>query len=87
MKLIYCPECQDLFGLRYELRECSCKKSAGQYSGDGLHAIISGPAIPLGIDNASFRQALRLRPQAGQGEVFEAFVIPKICDTILTIKR
>lgn len=87
MKLIFCEECHDIVKLTRKLRACECGRSQGQYSGDGLHAIISGPCIPLGISGSSFVQALRLRPAKGLGERFDAFVIAKKCDTILTIRR
>jgi hypothetical protein len=36
----------------------------------------------LGFDNASLTSAVKKRPYAGQGERFEAFVIPRECDTV-----
>lgn len=85
MKLIYCIECGDVVALRKQERYCVCGKSKGAYGPDGLHATISGPTIPLGFANASFRQALQNRPETGLGREFTAFVIQKDCDTIVVI--
>lgn len=82
MKLIFCPLCQDVVKLRLqEKRTCVCGSSWGQYT-DFLHATIGGEAIPIGFANSSFVRALSERPDSGWGRNFEAFVIPKECDTI-----
>jgi hypothetical protein len=86
MKLIYCPECQDIVRLFFEDRSCRCGKSHGMYRKDGLNAIIGGYAIPIGIDNHSWCKALetnRLWYNSGdRGVTFEAFIIPKKCKTV-----
>lgn len=87
MKLIYCPKCQDVRKLDYKPVVCNCGASRGWYHSDGLHADITGEAIPLGFDNFSFRRALVRKAEDrwgkdGQGAVFEAFVIPKDCSTV-----
>jgi len=90
MKLIYCPICQDVVKLWHqddEARFCHCGASFGKYDEDGLHATIYGEAIPLGFDNASLRDALKLRPEEGCGSQFSAFVISKVCDTVKEIKN
>ena len=90
MKLIYCPICQDVVKLWHqddEARFCHCGASFGKYDEDGLHATIYGEAIPLGFDNASLRDALKLRPEEGCGSQFSAFVIPKVCNTVKEIKN
>jgi hypothetical protein len=81
MKLIYCPDCSDMVRLTLRKRSCACKKSWGKYT-DNLNAVIGGIAIPIGISNSSFVDALWKRPQEGLGSRFEAFVIPKICPTV-----
>lgn len=81
MKLIYCPECEDVVRLVSCTRWCGCGKSRGCYFND-RNAIIGGKAIPLGIDWHSFSQALADRPKEGAGQRFEAFVIPEQCDTV-----
>jgi hypothetical protein len=86
LKLIFCEECRDVVALRMEERTCICGKSKGVCTGlDGLHATISGPAIPLGFANHSFGDALRNQPETGMGKEFTAFVIQKTCDTVEVI--
>lgn len=81
MKLIYCPECHDVVKLDYGERACECEKSWGSYEDDGLHAVYSGLAVPLGFANSTLVQAIKNQPGEGMGERFEAFVIPKSCPT------
>lgn len=82
MKLIFCPKCGDLFKLSQSTKKCLCKKSYGKYL-DGLNAEIGGNAVPVGINNISFLEALYKRPLDGEGSRFEAFVIPVRCETVL----
>lgn len=88
LKLIFCPQCEDIFRLiRDEDRVCKCGKSGGRYN-DDLRAEIWGNAVPLGFENASFAKALTMRPKKSVlGARFTAFVIPKECDTISIITR
>jgi len=84
MKLIICKYCQDAFKLTYDKRRCDCGKSWGYYEEDGLHAVYGGEtAVPLGFDNNSLRVAVIDQPDEGLGKRFEAFVIPKVCPTML----
>ncbi len=83
MKLIICVECSDVVKLDTDFRSCNCGKSGGMYLEDGLNARIHGEhAIPIGFNNHTLRHALVNRPERGMGSRFEAFVIPKQCDTI-----
>ena len=86
MKLIYCRECQDIVKLARIPRRCFCGKSGEQYQ-DAINATISGPCIPIGIANSAFLSAMQNRPESGQGECFEAFVIPKKCPTVVENKE
>lgn len=88
MKLIFCPECSDVFKLRAnEVKSCACGKSKGMYEEDGLHAIINEIAIPIGFANSSFANAIRNRKiKAEFGERFKAFVIPVFCNTIEVVE-
>jgi hypothetical protein len=89
MKLIYCKKCYDVFKLpssKNNAKKCSCGKSSGYYMMDGLNAVISGPCIPLGIDNYSFIEAISKQPKMGPGYNFDAFVIPEHCNTIKRTK-
>jgi len=82
MKLIFCSNCKDIVRLQRELRTCKCGESSGRYI-NNYDAEIEGNCIPLGFANSSLVNALKKQPQGpGQGKRFEAFVIPKVCDTI-----
>lgn len=81
MKFIYCPHCNDAFKLLLVRQYCDCSRSYGNYV-DPLNAEIGGLAIPWGVANPSFVEALKNRPEEGLGERFEAFIIPVKCDTI-----
>jgi len=82
MKLIYCPECHDIVRLKQEKKTCDCGAIWGYYK-DDINAVISPKAIPLGIANSWFYNALENRPKYGQsGTLFDAWVIPKECETV-----
>ena len=49
MKGIICDCCEDIFFLTKEKKVCKCGRSSGKYV-DNRNAIISGYAIPFGID-------------------------------------
>ncbi len=87
MKIVFCPRCQDVFKLQIKKRHCDCGKSYGLYLSDGVAAQIGGDAIPLGINNQSFAQALHLTGLMTKnpdmpGIPFNAFIIPEPCGTI-----
>lgn len=89
MKLLYCPLCQDIMkiGGYGQWRHCQCGASCGRYLADGLHAEYGGMAVPLGIGNLSFQEALKGRPDGpGEGELFDAFVIPQQCETVTVVE-
>jgi hypothetical protein len=86
MKLVFCDKCQDLFRLTKRTRRCTCKNSGGKYRKDGLHAEVFGDAIPLGIHNRYFLEALRARPKTGMGNDFNAWVIAEECPTITVVE-
>ena len=81
MKLIFCSKCHDIVKLGFKHRACLCGKSWGMYK-DRLNAIVGGDAVPLGILNSDFAEAIRQRPEFGDGARFTAFVIPEISGTI-----
>lgn len=85
MKLIVCLECSDIVKLRKVWRTCHCGRSRGVYKNE-KDATVSGPCVPLGILNRSFRTAIVNRPDEGLGVRFDAFVIPKLCPTIEVLK-
>lgn len=81
MKLIFCTKCQDVVRLLKEERSCKCGNCTGKYL-DDINAVYSGEtAIPLGISGRMLFRAIRNQPKEGLGKNFEAFVIPKHCET------
>ena len=77
MKLLFCTKCEDIFRLWIgEIRKCKCGMSQGKYT-DNLNAWYSGPTIPLGFGNSTFKLALDNQPETGFGPRFDAFVISK----------
>ena len=77
MKLVYCPECQDLVRLFREDRRCKCGQSGGHYEPNGRDAVLWGQAIPFGLDNFELGRALQRRPDSGLGRQVSFFIIPK----------
>ena len=83
MKLLYCNTCKDTFSLSYTTKTCHCGESGGHYEADGLNATYYGNATPLGFTNGSFNHAKDRQPEWGNGFEFTAFVIPKVCPTMV----
>ena len=92
MKLLLCKKCTSIFNLSRKPKTCDCGESKGHYTGN-LHAVHSGPSIPIGFNNSSFMQAIRMQGFANQtekgnpricckGEEFTAFTIPEWAETI-----
>ena len=76
MKLIVCPECEDVVRLRNnEMRYCSCGKSGGMYI-DKQQAMIEGKAVPIGISNESLVKAITLQEGYDHPVRIIAFTIP-----------
>ncbi len=84
MKLLYCWQCHDVFKLSHESRRCKCGDVTGAYEPDLLHAWYKGKcAVPLGFNNRSLIDSIKKQPENGMGARFEAFVIPRTCDTFI----
>ena len=83
MKLLHCNTCKDIFSLSYTTKTCHCGESGGHYEADGLNATYYGNATPLGFTNESFDHAKDRQPEWGNGFEFLAFVIPKVCPTMV----
>lgn len=82
MKLLYCSSCKDIVNLIQGAdRKCYCGASSGRYVNQ-LDAVLRGPCVPLGIGNSSLMRAMIACPPRGRGEVFDAFVIPKDCQSV-----
>jgi len=82
MKLLYCKQCKDIFRLWETTKTCQCGSTGGHYKDDRDHAICYGHAIPVGIRNDSFLQAITDQKEFGKGINFGAFVYPKNFPTI-----
>lgn len=73
MKLLFCPECLDIFNINLNEKVCSCGKTRGKYI-DRLNAEYSG-GIPIGFANSGFRLAMDAHKERGLGLDFTAFAI------------
>ena len=91
MKLLYCRHCHDIIKLSHRLKSCECGLCKGMYS-DLQHAQYTGEfAVPLGIANGSFEEAIAQQPLTSNEDghsdaTFEAFVIPKKCATLERVR-
>ena len=85
MKLLYCNLCKDTLSLSYTTKTCQCGETGGHYEADGLNAQYYGNATPLGFTNDTFNHARERQPEWGNGFEFTAFVIPKVCPTMVHI--
>lgn len=81
MKLLMCLECNDIFNLDMSETSCRCGSSKGKYINQQLAEYTGKSAVPLGFSNPSFIQAIKDQPNEGMGKEFNAFVIPKNCET------
>lgn len=81
MKLLFCTNCNDLFSLDLSLKKCSCGETKGKYK-DHVNAVYWGIyAVPVGMSNHSFFEAIRKQTESGDGIEFKSFVIPVKCNT------
>jgi hypothetical protein len=65
LKLLFCPDCSDVFKLSLEMRSCTCGKVRGQYLADGHHAVVNGEGYSLAIDNNSLGHMVRRHNRFG----------------------
>lgn len=84
MKLLLCPECNDIIRLIKVPRKCRCGKTSGAYIGN-IKAYYTGKGVPIGISNESLSYAVRHWPIYGDSELFRAFVIPAVCYTFIDV--
>jgi len=63
MKLILCPDCNDVVRLIDINRTCRCGNSWGWYEQDGKNGHYRGSAIPLGFANPDILDAIRRWPE------------------------
>ena len=81
MKLLYCPDCNDMFNLSLSAKTCSCGKVSGMYT-DNLNAIYN-EGIPFCIHNQDFMEAISAQkyndeesPEIFFGARFKAWICP-----------
>lgn len=87
MKLLYCRRCRDIIKLSLQLKSCECGACKGMYSDERQAQYVGEFAVPLGIRNSTFLEAINNQPatnnEDGLSDVFfDAFVIPKVCPTL-----
>jgi len=63
MKLLFCPNCQDLFRLFREERSCACGKTKGLYTAE-VYATTNGYGVDIGIGNGYLKMAIEKLRQA-----------------------
>src|SRR6185312_12993002 len=86
MKLVYCLECDGVVRLVEHPRQCECGRIGGYYY-DYLNAVVWGTKfVPNGFSNTSFAKAVRSRTEQAPGATFEAWIIPKVSDTVSWFK-
>lgn len=86
MKLVHCRNCADIIKLHYGPRQCSCGLTSGYYT-DPHKAVYGGSfAVPLGIDNISFVQAVKNGRQ-DEPVFFDAFLIEENCPTFTRAEK
>ena len=82
MKLLFCPNCEDIVKLNMRTRFCLCGNVSGRYLDNRL-AVYAGDAVPLGIDNKTLLPAITGWKKTGLGLHFDAFTISKECPTFV----
>lgn len=87
MKLLYCKRCHDIIKMSHRLNTCECGQVKGMYTSDLNVEYTGAYAVPLGILNDSFIDAVRNQPEKDNeertgGVRFEGFVIPKQCSRV-----
>ena len=82
MKLLFCPNCEDIIKLEKKVKTCRCFAISGRYLDNRL-AVYTGDAIPLGIDNNALLHAITGWKKTGLGLHFDAFTISKECSTFV----
>jgi len=78
MKLIFCPECYDIFDLDIkEVKSCHCGQSSGKYLDDLRTVEVSEKAIVICFNNQQFTNALIFTCDDDKsGQNFNAWILP-----------
>lgn len=70
MKLLFCPNCWDIFKLDSEsITSCKCGSVKGRYCFDNSHSISNGKGISIGINNNSLSSAVDRLKNYSVGEI------------------
>jgi len=84
MKLVVCPECNDIFNLTLDEKVCKCGVASGHYLPDKTTVYVSAKAVVLGFNNSQFTTAYILTDfSSNRGQEFPAFFITDGCGKIL----
>lgn len=61
MKLVYCPECFDVFAVSIDLRQCRCGHSVSLFRNfdECDTALFAGKAVPIELDGEGLVNAIR----------------------------
>lgn len=73
VKLLFCPDCHDVFRLFEESRSCRCGKISGRYL-DDVNAEVSPGAVSLAIGTGSLQVALAKRWAMGDNKLRHEYV-------------
>ena len=57
MKLLFCPDCGQVFSLSFHLKSCDCGKCCGKYV-DRQNAVVNGEGVALAIGNGALQEAI-----------------------------
>jgi len=75
MKLLYCPDCNSVFNLTLEEKECSCGKCKGRYV-DFLNAETNGEGICLAMVNSDILHAIKRTISENRIDVIRCWTRP-----------
>lgn len=80
MKLLFCPECSDVFKLESEHRQCKCGKVSGHYINQ-QDAVTNGQGISLAIGNGSLVNAIGILNGLGDNHYRHEYIkeSPVLC--------
>jgi hypothetical protein len=76
LKLLFCPDCSDVFKLSFEVRSCTCGRVRGHYLADGHHAVVNGEGFSLALDNYVLGTMARRHNAFGGRHDLECYLRP-----------
>ena len=54
MKLIKCPDCDDMVAMRPWTKQCQCGRCKGKYQDNGITLEVQGKPMVYGVNNSDF---------------------------------